>query len=151
MKSANNPDGLDTVFIIFSPQGGNNTLHDMDTGEIERTVDTMLKGCIYLSREIIKYFMKKRTGNIGMVLYEKGLEILPPLQAALSGAFRSLTDSLFQYYLNEPLKVCGFYSDSTSENNFADFIIKIMEDKDRRKGRWYNFSGKGGLFSFGRG
>jgi hypothetical protein len=151
MRCANSGGGIDSAFLIYTPEGGNNTIHEIQSGEIERKIDIILKGYLYLCRELIKYFLKRGHGSIGMVLYEKGMDILPPLEASLSGGFRSLTDSLFQYYKNEPLKINGFYSGDTEDSGFSEFIVKVVGSGDRKgPGKWYNFSGKSKIFFLGR-
>jgi hypothetical protein len=74
--------------------------------------------------------------------------VLTPLDAAAAGSFRSLSESVFTYYENEPITVNGFESQSSKYAEFARYVISTNRDRgSRTHGKWYRHSERGGILS----
>ena len=81
-------------------------------------------------------------------IHSKRSSILLPLEAAVYGALKELTESIFTQYKNEPISINAFESTSNHTENFADFLIKTVDERaEKTYGRWFRHSDKIGLFN----
>lgn len=134
--------------IIHSPMSEIRPLHDIPMAGIEELIDIGMKGTVFLFKELLSHFWKRKEGFMFPVLYSSGSEVLPPLDAALSGAFAAAVESMFTFYKNEPLILNGFESNTANASEFAEFIVKTIQDKAKTTyGKWFRFSDKPSLFS----
>jgi hypothetical protein len=141
---------IDEVIIVFSADTGRKEFHDLSLADIEKTVDEDIKGFSFLTREIFGALQRQKKGILSFVHYDGAAEVLAPLQAAASGAFRSFASALFAQYQNEPFTMYGYYSSAGESGTFAQFLMSLSSRTEKTARRWVKFSGRSGLFSFGR-
>ena len=137
---------VDGVVLVHTPKGEHSPIHEIPAVTIENAVDTAMKGYMYIAKEALSYFIKRKQGALSFVIAEEN-EPLSSLDAVLSGGFRALGDSLFRIYQNEPIVINGYESKGAKPELYADFILRSMTEKGRQpKGRWLRFSDRQGLF-----
>jgi len=141
VEAVNRLDTIDEMIFLFQPAIENKPIHELSLARVESYIDTYVKGSIFLLREILNYFQKKQAGTLHVVFHTAGLEVLPPIDAAGSGALEHFTNSLFTLYQNEPVHMNGFTSNSPDSTDYAQFIHDTIVQKARSShGRWYRFS-----------
>lgn len=141
--------GLDDALTIFSSEHNNKPIHEISSSDIENTIDTSLKGNIFILKEIILYFQNKGMGNISLIHNINHNEILAPLYAIGSGGLSALTKSLFASYQNEQLAINSFSSQSYEFEEYADYIFKNISERGRTvHGKFFKFQDRGMLKSF---
>lgn len=139
---------IDRAVMTCSLGEENRVLHDLPVMDIERRIDQEIKGVFFALREIISFFWKRRKGTISIVLHTSRASILLPLEAAVYGSLKEMTESIFTQYKNEPLSINAFESNSENIDDFASFIIKNIEEKGERSfGKWFRHSEKSGFLS----
>ena len=149
LSCMNNFGRLDHAIIVESPDGARRLLHESALSEIDSAVDAWIKGSLFLAREIIGYFLRKKKGVLLFVSYSTQVssEALPPLESSIRGCIQGLVQSLFSSYQTDGVVVGAFESDSPGTEEFAKYIRKTVRDKaDRVFGKWHRYQGKQGLF-----
>jgi hypothetical protein len=141
---------IDEVIIVFSADTGRKEFHELSFADIEKTVDEDVKGFSFLTREVFGALQRQKKGILSFAHYDGGAEVLSPLQAAASGAFRSFGSALFAQYQNEPFTMYGYYSSLGDSGTFAQFLMNLSGRTEKTARRWVKFSGRSGLFAFGR-
>jgi hypothetical protein len=143
---------LDSVLLVYSVDRSKSPFHEQSAARFEERVDRELKGYLFLVRELLIHFVRTGVGTLDFVLHDPQQHIVDPVASAAAGAFRSMVQSLFVLYQNEPILLRGFSSESEKLDEFVEFIWSTIREKgDRSGGRWNRFTGRAGLFSFGRG
>jgi NAD(P)-dependent dehydrogenase (short-subunit alcohol dehydrogenase family) len=151
MDALNNLGSLDEVIIAFFADTGKNEFHDMPFADMEKIVDDSIKSYFFLVKEIFAALRGQKKGVLCFAHHDGGAEVLPPLQAAASAAFRSFASSLFAQYQNEPFTLYGYCSSSAETRAFARFLSESAGNRTQKTARrWVRFSGKTGFFSFGK-
>jgi hypothetical protein len=146
MKGIRDFGEIDGVLLVHTPRGDHSPLHEIPAVRIETAVDTALKGYMYIAKEALAYFIKRKQGFFSFVIAEEN-ETVSSLDAVLAGGFRALSDSLFRMYQNEPIILNGYESKGANPELFADFVVRTMTERERQpKGRWLHFSDRQGLF-----
>lgn len=148
----NKEQAFDEAILIVTPSVENRPIHQLPTAIIEESIDSNLKGHFFLLKELIRFFQEQKqnqsAGVINMVFYSDGIELLPPLDAALFGGLKETAASLFALYQEEDLTLCGFSSASPSADDFTAYLIKHILEKPRNThGRWFHHSDRRGLLS----
>jgi hypothetical protein len=148
LKGLNAYGELHEALITFSFGSETRVIHDLPLTDIEKRVDQDIKGKLFLLKELITYFWKKQRGSIAVILHTTGTSALLPLDAAVYGSIRELTESLFTQYKNEPLSINGYESFSPNTDDFASFILKTQKEKgEKSKGKWFRHGAGGGFLS----
>ena len=138
----------ETLSILSSDQS-NKPIHEISSSDIENSIDTGLKGNIFILKEIILYFQKKGNGTISLIQNNDHTEFLAPLYAIEKGSISSLIQSLFASYQNEQLTFNSFSSNSLEIKEYSEFIFKnISEHGKSTHGKNFKFQERGMLKSF---
>jgi len=146
MKGIRDFGGIDGVILVHTPGREHSPIHEIPAVTIENAVDSASKGYMYIAKEALSYFIKRKQGALSFVVAEE-IETLSSLDAVLAGGFRALADSLFHMYQNEPIIINGYESRGANPELYADFVVRIMTEKEKQpKGRWLHFSDRQGLF-----
>jgi NAD(P)-dependent dehydrogenase (short-subunit alcohol dehydrogenase family) len=146
MKAIRDFEALDEVILVHTPLGDHSPIHEVPAVTIENTVDAAIKGYMYIAKEALAYFTKKQQGTFTFVVAGQH-EAISSLDAVLSGGFRSLADSLFRMYQNEPVNIIGFETTETQPEGYAEFIVRTLTEKEKQsKGRWIPYTDRQGLF-----
>jgi NADP-dependent 3-hydroxy acid dehydrogenase YdfG len=79
--------------------------------EIERTIDTNLKGCMYFMRAVIPHMVERQTGAIVNINSIAGLTAYPywSVYDASKFGLRALTEAVAQEQRSNHIKVIGIY------------------------------------------
>ncbi len=85
LECQNKMEGFDDVLTIFSSEQNNKPIHEISSAEIESTIDSNLKGNLFILKEIILYFQKIGAGNISLIPDIAQGEIIAPLYAVETG------------------------------------------------------------------
>jgi hypothetical protein len=152
IRATNVLETIDEAYIIYSsPDEKLLPFHELSPADIELKIDSDVKGYIFLVKEIVAQFSRQRSGTISLVLQHPTAPFGSPLEAAAAASFRSVGEQLFAAYQNEPFVLRGFESTASDLKEFARYLVASGREKsDRARGRWLRYSGKSGLFSFGR-
>ncbi len=143
-------DRLDEAIVLNAPAGERKLLHETPTAVVEETVDHWVKGNLFLVREILRLFRRRKAGVLALVNYAPLVSggALSPLDGAVWGGFQSLCESLFASCNEEPFVLNGFESHSEQPGEFADYILDALQEKGSRVcGRWFRHQGRAGLLS----
>lgn len=156
IRAANVLETIDEAFIVYSSSDERfHPFHEISPADIELKIDSDVKGYIFLVKEIIAQFSRQRNGVVSLVLQHPSSAFGSPLEAAAAASFRSVGEQLFAAYQNEPFVLRGFESTTADVKEFARYLFASGREISERarwrwRGRWQRFSGKSGLFSFGR-
>ncbi|HOV38135.1 MAG TPA: hypothetical protein PLG79_05385 [Spirochaetales bacterium] len=140
---------LDEAFFIFEPPPDGRPLHEVPIIEIESTVDEWTKGFLFLTKELLTLFQKKKRGLLTLVLHEHSLSV-SPLSTGVVSCFRAMGSALFAQYQNESFTLRGFQSATRDVKDFVHFLVTTWEKPEKTFGKWTKYSSKGSLWSFGR-
>ncbi len=151
LQSINKEIELDHAIILFSPHFDKIMVHELPSAAIEEKIDFDAKGYLFLLKELVNYFLKRRRGSITFVIQNTGPDVLPPVDAMLLGSFYNLAESMFASYENESIVMRGIETKIATNRQIAEYILQtISEDQPKNRNKWLKYNGKSGLFSFGR-
>ena len=140
---------VDHAVVVCSPEGVNSSLHQTESALIEERVDAAVKGYLFLFKELIAYMIRRGGGDVTVVQYDGGAEIMPPLDATVMGAVQHLTKSLFAFYESEPVVGRGLQASESDGRAVARWVWESAFDKGAKSaGRWQRYGRRTGLFSF---
>ena len=130
---------------------GSGALHELSAPDIERAVDEQVKGRLFLIREAVAALRRDGGGTLSLVLIGEIAAETPPLEADLAAGFLALGRSMFTWYRNEPITIRGFQTDESLLDDFAGRLLEeLTTGSAKSAGKWQRFTGRSGLFSFGR-
>lgn len=142
---------IDEAVVIFPVDGENRPLHELPSAAIEASIDGQIKSQLFMIKEVLAWFQRRKGGQLSLVRHDEGADILPPLDAICSGTFHSLSRSLFTFYQNEEVRINSFESDSSDTRGFVAYIMKTLEEKARgNHGKLYRHSDRGVLGNLGK-
>jgi len=121
-------------------------LMELSVSDLDQHFDNTIRGPVYLVKEMLSSMQKKKGGQLCFAM--TGVKSMQSLQRGSSGFFRSFADSLIQES-DAGLQMCGFLSDSTDMESYADFILEILKEELPAKalGQWLKHSERKNLFS----
>ena len=140
---------IDEVIMVFCADTGKKEFHEMSFADLEKIVDDNIKGFFFLAKEAFVFLQRQKKGILCFAHHDGGVEVLPPPQAAASAAFRAFVSSLFTQYQDEDFGLHGYNSSVGETRGFARFLLTEMRTEKTSR-RWVKFTGKQGLFSFGK-
>ena len=149
LEAENSTDSLDELFVVFGIQPVTLPFHETPASRVEEIVDGTVKGYLFMLREALGLALRRGGGNVNILIQDRGTELVPPLEAAATGAFLSAARALMTYYEEEPVQIRGFHSAGKEGREFARFVLDTIRDKgEKSAGRWNKFGGRGSLFPF---
>jgi NAD(P)-dependent dehydrogenase (short-subunit alcohol dehydrogenase family) len=147
MKAANLAEGFDTAIVVCNPERHAQALTESTGGVIEDAVDTAVKGRLFVLKEIAGYFEKRGGGSIGLVSVASETT-QAPLDAAVTGAFEALGDSLFLAGEGTHLTLRGYRFQGGEVPDFARYVMEqLASDSKRGVGKWFRYNGRSRLLS----
>ena len=147
LECQNKMEGFDDILNIFSSEQNNKPIHEISSAEIESSIDSNLKGNLFILKEVILYFQKTGTGNISLIHDIEQGEILAPLYAVETGGLSTLTKSLFVSYQNEQLTINSYRSNSGELTDYAEYIFNSINERTKPvHGKIFKFQAKGRPF-----
>jgi NAD(P)-dependent dehydrogenase (short-subunit alcohol dehydrogenase family) len=149
LQAENVAGDLEEIFVVYSSEGVSVPFHETQASKIEEVVDGAVKGYLFLLREALSHALRRGGTGVNIVIQDTGGELLPPLEAAVSGSFLTAARALMTFYPEEAVQIRGFQSTSVESREFAKQILDTIRDKgEKAAGRWTKFGGRGGLFPF---
>jgi len=149
LSALNKMERIDDAILVCVPPAYRQTAEDLSPAEIDRLIDSNIKGWFFLVRELSILFRNKEQGTLSLVVPEFNAgskEDVPDLIGpAASSVFRSFAQRLLLSSMNAPYSAMGFSSEPGEESAFAAYIFKTMEEGKRNSGKWYKH-GKLGIF-----
>lgn len=150
LQALNKQIDIDHAVLLYTPRNVKESIHELASATVEEKVDFDVKGYLFLLKELINYFIKRRTGSITFINQNSGPDVLPPVEALLQGSFYKLAESMFSFYENESFGMRGIETRLSSNRQVAEYVVQmIIENSPRNRGKWIKYNGKNGLFSFG--
>jgi hypothetical protein len=153
LAAENRLEHINEAILICAPPSVRRAPAELAPGDIEIMVNDHIRGWFYLVKELAAVFRARRAGSLALVFSEIGdggrddaTDILGP--AALA-SFRAFTRSVLATAPREPYLTLGFSSsEAGTEGAFAAFILKLLDEGNKRNnGKWHKF---GKLKLFGR-
>ena len=130
---------------------GSAALHELSAQDIERSVDEQVKGRLFLIREAVAALRRDGGGTLSLIMVGAISAETPPLEADLAAGFLALGRSMFTWYRNEPITLRGYQTDEALLDDFsARLVEELTAASPKTAGKWQRFTGRSGLFSFGR-
>ena len=141
LAGLNRFDRIDQAILVECPDSARQLLHETKLFEIDRAIDLWVKGSLFFAREILAYFLARKSGVFALVNYSKqgSREALPPLESSIRGSIQGLTHSLFAAYAGDGIAVSVFESYSPKTAAFASYICQTILEKESRAAKWYRF------------
>jgi NAD(P)-dependent dehydrogenase (short-subunit alcohol dehydrogenase family) len=134
---------LDDVLILEPVCAAARGLVEAESAAVEKAFDDA-RGPVFLAREILSHFRKNGGGVVCMVSRGRATG---PVENGMRELFRGMTSALLADAGSGAPVVNGFQQGDADAEEYAAFIDKALEDKGRKiSGRWFNCSGRGGLF-----
>jgi hypothetical protein len=140
---------VNEAILICDPPSVRLAACDLSLADVEILVNDHIKGWFYLVKELAAVFKARGEGTLALVYPETGhrdadSDLLG--QAALA-AFRSLTGGLLASAFDGPYLTLGFSGTAAGdEAGFAAFILKNLEEGNRRNNGKLHKYGKLGFF-----
>ncbi len=152
LKVEREVEGFDRAVVLCGPEGINSPVHQTESAVIEERIDFSIKGYLFVIREILSSFMRRGGGDLTVIWFDGGSEVLPPFDASLSGAVQSLVRSLLVYYESEPVTIRGLQAAGGEPREVAHWALEMIVDRaDRSAGRWQKHGQRSGLLPFRKG
>ena len=150
LSAINKMEHIDDAILVCVPPAYRKNPEMFSTEEIDRFIDSNIKGWFFLARELTAEFNARKRGNLSLVLpeFNAGAEDAPDFaRPVAAAAFRSFAQGILLSSLNMPYSAMGFsLPEPGEEKAFAAYVFKTMEEGKRQTGRWHKF-GKFGLFN----
>ena len=150
LAAENRLEKIDEAILVCSPPSIRSSALDLSLSDVEIMMNDHIKGWFFLVRELTAVFSARKGGTLVLVCpdipvtkKDDTADILGPSALA---SFRALTQGLLTAAHNEPYTTTGFsYSDAGSEELFASFLFKNIDEGGRRNnGKLHKF----GKFNF---
>ena len=150
LQALNKQIEIDHAVLLFTPRNIKESIQEMSSATVEEKIDFDVKGYLFLLKELINYFLKRRAGSITFIMQNTGPDVLPPMDALIQGSFFNLAESMFSFYESEIFSMHGIETRLPANRQISEFAIQlILENSPRNRGKWIKYTGKNGLFSFG--
>ncbi len=143
--------GFSRAVLVCAPEGINTPLHQTESALIEQSVDGALKGYLFVLKEILAYFLRRGEGDLTVIWYDGGAEVLPPFDAAIAASMQGLFRSLLAFYEEEPVVLRGLQASESDSRAVAHWVSEQIFDRgDKSAGRWQKYGQRSGLIPFKR-
>lgn len=140
---------IDQAIVVHSLTNERKPLHELALNQLQEIVDVQLKSHLFLIKEILGHFLKRKSGVLSLVVEGAVRSELPTMDALVTEGFVALVNSLMASYQNDPITVTGFDSQPSEPKDYASFILSALA-QGPPPGKWLHFGDKGGLFRGGR-
>lgn len=150
LSALNKMERVDEAVLVCVPPAYRKTAEELSPAEIDKLIDSNIKGWFFLVRELSTLFRSQERGMLSLIVPELNTaakDDVPDLigPAAVS-VFRSLAQRVLISSMNAPYGAMGFSSSEPGEESaFAAYVFKTVEEGRRNSGKWYKY-GKLGLF-----
>lgn len=151
LQAYNKQIDIDHAVLVFAPRSDRGVFHEANAAFFEERIDYDIKGFLFMVKELLAYFQKQKKGSMTVVIQNAGPDILPPFDALAMKSLEGLVDSLFVYYAQEAVVLRGVHARSGQNRQIAEHVLNlILEDAPKTRGKWSKYTGKTGIFNFGK-
>lgn len=149
LKLDEQEDGVGHAIVVCSPEGINTPLHKTESALLEERIDATYKGYLFLLKELLSYFIRRGAGDLTLVLYDGGAEVMPPFDATFMAAMEGLAQSLFLFYESEPVVIRALRASDSETRSVAQWVLdSVFERGNKTAGRLSKYGQRGSLFPF---
>lgn len=143
---------LDEVVLIYEHGEESRPLHQIAGSIIDISLDTAVRGALFIAKEVLTHFDRRGKGELNLVLSGYPATIRPTLEASMEGAFREMGSALFQVYRESAIRIRGFEDHREDPKEFYAELAELLgREEEKSWGRWNRPGERGGLLSyFGR-
>jgi NAD(P)-dependent dehydrogenase (short-subunit alcohol dehydrogenase family) len=132
-------DNVDETLILGNPSLEAPDFHETDMALIDKTVDSWIKGSLFLLKEILSLY-STRGGGIIALISQKQAASNSPLEGAIRYGFSGICQALLKSHGSDNIAVNGFESSAELTEEFAEFIFRNLSERGRRvSGKWFRF------------
>lgn len=148
----NESQNLNHAIHLFHPSGKGKNISELDSGSIDRFVDTSIKGFLFPLKETLSAIQKQKSGSVTFICIGGMETILPPVESLIFGAIQELARSLFNLYQNESTPLRGIHAPfDIDQGSLLDYTLElIQDDSPKTRFRWNRYTGKSSLFGMRR-
>jgi len=140
---------IDEAVIVHNLARESHPLHELTVTAIQQGIDVLVKGELFLIREVLHYFLRQRGGILSLVLNTEGDEALSTMDSAAVASFSAVVKAVINTYQNEPVTINGFETASADMGEFASFILGTSGGPSRNGGgKIYRFADRTGFHPF---
>jgi NADP-dependent 3-hydroxy acid dehydrogenase YdfG len=124
---------VDLLVLLGPPDLGGPALLQVEAADIEEEIDGWIKGSLFLAREVISLFARRRGGVAALVGQNGGSGAGVVSQTARAG-FRGLTDALLRSAgaAADAVSVIGFDTSSADVDDYAAFVCRALDEKAKK-------------------
>jgi hypothetical protein len=135
---------LPRAVVIFSAVRDTTPFHESSIVSLENRVDAEIKGFLFLLRELLSHFHKRRAGSLTLAVHEGGDPTRSPAESVSLSAFMGLAESLSRHYKNEALSMRLCYSAHEDIAGYAQFVLDCLAAPPSKKAKteWLVFPQK---------
>lgn len=149
MKAAHSEGSFQAAVVLANPDRHGQAISETSAGLIEDTVDDAVKGRLFILKELVSHFEKQGGGSIALVSVASEAT-QAPVDAAATGAFEAIGDSLFLASEGTGLSLRGYRFEAGDAGEFARFLFEQIGAESRRGlGKWFRYTGKSRRLSLG--
>ena len=142
-------DVVQHALVVCSPEGINTPFHKTESALLEERIDSAYKGYLFLLKELISYFSRIGAGELTVIIYDGGAEVMPPFDATLMAAMQGLVKSLFLFYESEPVEIRALQASDSDSRGVAQWVLESVFDRGAKTvGRLTKYGQRGSLFPF---
>ncbi len=148
LSAVNALGAIDEALVLDASDVPGAPLHELSAADVEKAFDFSLKPPVFLARELLSYFMKRKEGVLALVSFcaRPENDPSPALERAVREGFKGFASSVLSAYPEAGFFVNAFQSIGAGPQEFAPFIEKTLEEKARKiSGRWFTCQPKAGF------
>ncbi len=143
-------DSLDHAVVVVDGGAESRALHELPAAKVQEIIDAQLKGHVFLIKEVLHLFLRRRAGTLSLVLHAGGAEAPSALDSMTTASFLALARSMMSTYQNEPIAINGFETASSADSAYAGYVIRAIKGGSRTSGgKWHRFNDRAGLRGLG--
>jgi len=126
-------DAIDVLILLGPPDLGNVPLLQLEAADIEEEVDSWVKGSLFLARELLAYFARRR-GSLAALVGQNTAPGSGVLAEITRASFRGLMEALLRNTgaAGDNVAVNAFESSSANTEDYAAFVHRALEEKAKR-------------------
>lgn len=151
LQALNQGIAIDHAVVVWTPRLDRTVFHEDNAAVIEERIDYDIKGFLFMVKELLLHFQKQGSGTITFVVQNTGPDVLSPGDALSLKGLDGLVESLFTYYSREAFALRGVQTRVAQNRQVAEFVLGLVtEDTAKTRGKWNRYTGKSGIFNFGK-
>lgn len=136
---------IDEAILVYSENKTNDKLADFSTSDIDESIESSIRGTVYLTKEIMKS-MESQGVSLSFAVTRKNRVSPNPLEQGFKSFFKSFADSIISD--EKGIYKCAFTTELTDMDSYASFIRSTLDElPEKGKGQWIDYKERKNLFS----